>query len=89
MCTVKSFVYFMTIGRNLAEGQKATQSSRYKEGYASKAVDGNTFVDDLAHITCAHTEDGNYTSPEWWSVDLGNSYPITDIKIYNRKRSST
>jgi len=82
-------MYFMTIGRNVAKGQQATQSSRYGAGYASKAVDGNTFVDDLAHITCAHTDKGNDTSPEWWNVDLGYYYPITGIKIYNRKRSGS
>jgi len=74
----------MTKGRNLAKGKTATQSSTYLEGYASKAVDGNTTVADTAYVTCAHTDKRNDTSLEWWNVDLGNFYPITGIKIYNR-----
>jgi len=78
-------MYCIATGRNLAKGNRATQSSTYRTGNASLAVDGDTSAADTAHLTCAHTNEGNETIPSWWSVDLGNMYPITGVKIYNRQ----
>jgi hypothetical protein len=49
--------------------------------YASYAVDGN-------FSTISHT--GSTASPSyaWWQVDLGNTYVINEIDIYNRLENS-
>ncbi|ESO95097.1 hypothetical protein LOTGIDRAFT_160858 [Lottia gigantea] len=70
-------------GSNLALGKTAIQSSNYLEYTAGKAVDGNTsgyFQED----SCSHTYQYSRNVSEWWEVDLGSVYDITDIIIYNR-----
>lgn len=60
---------------NVALGKSASQSSTYMAGTeAAKAVDGST-----GSIT--HTRNDNYA---WWQVDLGASYSIDEIRIWNR-----
>jgi hypothetical protein len=60
---------------NVALGKPATQSSDYSTKYpAGNAVDGNL-------TNFADTQDS--TQP-WWQVDIGRSYPIDQIAVYNR-----
>jgi hypothetical protein len=70
-------------GSNVAVGQPATQSSTYDDpctGPASKAVDGNTSgnTGDCSFSTT------NNEPQDWWQVDLGASYSIQVIDLWNR-----
>ena len=74
-------------GRNLAEpltdvaeGALATQSSTAWGGDADRAVDGNT---DGAYSNNSVTHTEMETTP-WWQVDLGDSYYIDTIHVWNR-----
>lgn len=71
--------------KNVALGKKARQSSEYNVGIsgAEKAVDGN--LDGRFKFnrqnSITHTKD---EQNPWWEVDLGESYEISEIKIWNR-----
>ena len=69
------------IGENLALNQPATQSSTAFSGVASRAVDGN-INGSYNGNSVTHTN-GNSNNP-WWRVDLGNSFDINTINIFNR-----
>ncbi|XP_033110933.1 fucolectin-5-like [Anneissia japonica] len=62
------------------KGLKATQSSLGWEGIPVRAIDGN-FDTNYGEKSCTHT----MKQPEnWWMVDLGKSYRVKEVKIYNR-----
>ena len=65
---------------NVALSKPASQSSDAYGGIAARGVDGNSsgFFGD-GHMT--HT--GLQVEP-WWEVNLGASYMIQTIKVYNR-----
>ena len=67
---------------NVAFGNRATQSSLgYGDtGPASKAVDGNT----TGYWTGAGAQNNSVTHTDWWKVELGRSFTVVEIKIYNR-----
>jgi len=66
---------------NLALGRPAWQSSVQGGGVPGKAVDGNT-DGAWSQNTCTQT---NMTDPDpWWAVDLGGTYELSSIVIYNR-----
>jgi len=75
-------------GPNIALGKDAEQGPG---NYDSVQVVGQAVDGDLSTVNdgraCAHTTLGTTTSPAWWQVDLGDTYRITGIKIYNRNRS--
>lgn len=68
---------------NLALGGTATQSSTYSSSYstAGKAIDGNT-DGNYYHGSVAMTY--IYPQPIWWQVDLGNTYDLDQIVIWDR-----
>ncbi len=74
---------------NLALNQNVTQSSTLTAagiiGNAEKAVDGNTngvfFTGNNATSSVTATTFG---SDNWWEVDLGGSYSIEEINVFNR-----
>ncbi|MFK7776235.1 MAG: discoidin domain-containing protein [Saprospiraceae bacterium] len=78
-----------SITSNVALNKTANQSSTLNAGgitgSASKAVDGNTngvfFTNPISNSTVSATQ--NETEP-WWDVDLGESYSLEQINIYNR-----
>lgn len=65
---------------NLAQGKAATQSSTYESAVASRAVDGNTNGNYSAG-SVTHT---NSTNNAWWQVDLGATYTIDSLQLWNR-----
>ncbi len=68
--------------KNIAEGKPSTQSSTSFQATADRAVDGNT--DGLfGNNSVTHTNSG-LSTPQWWEVDLGESYTIDQIKVWNR-----
>ena len=76
----------MSTEPNIALGKDTVQSpGAYQYGTSNKAVDGkieNTGADS----ECAHTDWNTWDTEAWWRVDLGDTYKITGIKIYNRDR---
>ncbi|MBP0905813.1 carbohydrate-binding protein [Mariniflexile gromovii] len=65
---------------NLALSGTASQSSTIASGVASRAIDGNT-SGVWSESSVTHTaSDAN----AWWEVDLGATYSIGEIKIFNR-----
>jgi hypothetical protein len=65
---------------NVALEGMATQSSQGWAGAPSRAIDGNTAT-QWAEASCTHTQNGD---DEWWQLDLGGSYSISNINIYHR-----
>jgi len=63
---------------NLALGRTATQSSIVAP--AARAVDGTT-DGNYFNGSVSHT---NADANAWWQVDLGASYTITAIRLWNR-----
>jgi YVTN family beta-propeller protein len=65
---------------NLAKGKSSSQSSTAYSASAGRAVDGNVNgVFNQNSVT--HT---NSTANAWWQVDLGASYLLSAITLYNR-----
>ncbi|XP_077997348.1 fucolectin-1-like [Glandiceps talaboti] len=68
--------------RNVAQGKTATQTSTKKDATADRAVDGNKNGDMETGQSCSQT-DREY-EPHW-TVDLGQSYDIYEVDIFNRQ----
>ncbi|XP_071945661.1 scavenger receptor cysteine-rich domain-containing protein DMBT1-like [Antedon mediterranea] len=65
----------------LSQGRLAIQSSEGWSGVASRAVDAS-HSGNYNHNTCTHTQ----RQPQnWWKLDLGNSYSVRHVRIYNRQ----
>ena len=66
---------------NVALGKSASQSTTFDGSIvASRSVDGNTsgvWADNVLSST-------NSESHPWWQVDLGSSYFIQSVKLWNR-----
>jgi hypothetical protein len=69
-------------GTNLARNKTAAQSSTYPNFPASLAVDGNTDGNG-GNGSVTVTNSGSEMNP-WWQVDLGASYTLSSIAIWNR-----
>ena len=84
------FVYNRLLqGPNIALNKVTEQHPGvYATGTSDKAVDGKTGKPMTYTINeCSHT-DWNTSTPEaWWRVDLGDTYRLTGIKIYNRDQA--
>jgi len=65
---------------NLALNKPATQISTYSTAVAGLAVDGNT-NGNFNGNSVTHTATG---TQDWWQVDLGSSYALETIKVWNR-----
>jgi len=75
----------LCLGPNIALYKMASQGPGvWVNGTADKAVDGNPSREADQNM-CAHTDDAP-SSQSWWTVDLGDAYRITGIKIRNRER---
>jgi len=77
----KSFNW--TVTANVALSGTATQVSTLAVGLdlgAAKAIDGGTNGDFQA-FTLSHTD---LASEAWWEVDLGSSFELSRIEIFNR-----
>eukprot|EP00058_Branchiostoma_floridae_P006584 XP_002592072.1 hypothetical protein BRAFLDRAFT_104759 [Branchiostoma floridae] len=73
-------------GVNVALGKTAFQTSTYGGAVASLAVDGNTdtnFIAGSCSRTAGHLETQATSNPTWW-VDLGQSYVVDRVVIFNR-----
>jgi uncharacterized repeat protein (TIGR01451 family) len=74
------------VAGNIARGKAATQSSTYLGQYdAARAVDGNT-NGDFTNGSVTHT---NHEYRPWWQVDLGASYEIASLNLWNRTDGSS
>jgi len=73
-------------GPNIARGKPTDQyPGVFYNGTPDKAVDGVKESSGRGGV-CAHTNQGNTTDLAWWSVDLGDEYRVTGIKIFNRDK---
>eukprot|EP00058_Branchiostoma_floridae_P007194 XP_002592682.1 hypothetical protein BRAFLDRAFT_67120 [Branchiostoma floridae] len=73
-------------GANIALGKSAFQTTTFYDvnGVASHAVDGNTDT-SYGSGSCTHTANTpGEDNPTWW-VDLGQSYVIGRVAIFNRQ----
>jgi hypothetical protein len=70
-------------GTNIARDGKATQSSTGFGGPPERAIDGNTDGNYAAN-SVTHT---NIEKDPWIEVDLGGSFPIDQLRIWNRTDS--
>lgn len=69
-------------GTNIALGGTASQSTTLSGAVASRAIDGNTNGNFSAgSVSAAQGPNA------WWEVDLGGTYSIDDINIFNRTNS--
>jgi putative heme-binding domain-containing protein len=68
-------------GRNVARHGKATQKDTAHGGDAARAIDGNT-SSSYGGGGQTHTQEN--TPEPWWEVDLGETYPLERIVVYNR-----
>jgi alpha-L-fucosidase len=68
---------------NVALGKHATQKSLYQgsTGNPERAVDGNT---DGVWRNGSVTHTAQPETEAWWQVDLGRSYPLSEIALWNR-----
>ena len=66
----------------MAYGKTASQLGTYADYIASRAVDGNT-DGNVGHKSCAHPASTPGYAP-WWSVDLGDTYEVTDMVLFPR-----
>jgi putative heme-binding domain-containing protein len=69
-------------GRNVARLGKATQKNTGYGGEAARAIDGNT--SGLFGMN-GQTHTHENTPEPWWEVDLGETYPLERIVIFNRR----
>ncbi|WP_417849548.1 DUF1553 domain-containing protein [Thalassoglobus sp.] len=77
-------VQVFSANEQVAAGKKATQSSTGYNGTANLAVDGNTDGDFFEAKSTTHT---NRDASPWWEVDLGATYQIDRISVWNRSDS--
>ena len=71
------------LGVNRARNASASSSSNYgTRFYAPACVDGRRAGDSLSNQGMCST--GQSSANEWWQVDLGASYEIDKIRIFNR-----
>ncbi|PSL46360.1 putative secreted protein (Por secretion system target) [Chitinophaga niastensis] len=67
-------------GVNVALNKVTSQSSTVNSGASSRAVDGNT-DGNFFNNSVTHTD---LQVENWWQADLGQSYVIDSIRIWNR-----
>nr|AJA37836.1 fucolectin-related molecule [Littorina littorea] len=81
---------------NIAYGKAANISTRYRAGVGLSgpgcvAVNGRTqhvmrFLNQ-PQVNCLHSRGGldSGNAGDWWQVDLGRNYTVSDLTIYNRE----
>ena len=62
------------------KGKQTQQGSEGWDGKPERALDGNT-DGNYGHNSCTHTQNNGGA---WWSVDLGQSYSIQEVVVWNR-----
>jgi len=65
---------------NVARGKATSQSSTYLTASASRAVDGNT----NGNYSAGSVASTNSNTNAWWQVDLGASFTLDSIQLWNR-----
>ncbi|KAK7101554.1 hypothetical protein V1264_019919 [Littorina saxatilis] len=94
-CDSSNIVFPGSDGRivDVAYGKAANMSSTYNggdglSGPGCMAVNGKTDTEfrslNTSNPNCVHTGDGSADINDWWQVDLGRNYTVTNITIYRR-----
>eukprot|EP00058_Branchiostoma_floridae_P002515 XP_002588003.1 hypothetical protein BRAFLDRAFT_125400 [Branchiostoma floridae] len=82
LCEVQVYPCFdCVVFSNVALGKRTVQTSGEADGPSSRAVDGNTDT-NWGGGSCTHTR--TEANPAW-RVDLGQTYQIDKVNIYNRR----
>jgi hypothetical protein len=69
---------------NVAVNKPAQHSSIFgPNALAAKAVDGNTDR-QFSGGSCMCTNTITVDTNPWWTVDLGGTYDVSDVILYNR-----
>ena len=68
---------------NIALGRETWQSSIGWGGDPARAVDGNN-NGVWGGSSCTHTVGAADPDP-WWATDLGDSYEVTSVVVWNRE----
>ena len=77
------------LSSNGIASQKSTLTVLGIQGNAAKAIDGNTVGTFFTSPSSASSVSAtNLTSQPWWEVDLGESYLIETVNVYNRTDGS-
>ncbi|CAH1781364.1 unnamed protein product, partial [Owenia fusiformis] len=79
----KTLNNYTNIALNKPTYQISTFGNRNSDGKSGNAVDGNTDGRYLFGRSCSHTYADPIEQP-WWIVDLGKSYKVLQIVIWNR-----
>ena len=74
VCALYLYSYYLKITANLAKGKTTSQKTSYSNYPARFAVNGN--FADFSH-TLEYKD-------QWWMVDLGRSYNVNFVRLYNR-----
>ena len=86
----KGYIIFLYINSHLERvisiNKNVVQSSRYKNWYASKAVDGKYITHHPYRCECCSGT--KYEQDPWLKVDLGPNHEISRIVIYGRTDGS-
>ena len=73
----------LNVALNMECQQSSTLNQKVLKFGPQLAVDGNTNMSIGKGGTCSHTAPNQ--QPYWWAVNLGSSYTIDYITIYNRE----
>jgi hypothetical protein len=68
------------LSKNLAVGKPTTQSSTLFSAGPWRAADDNP-IGEFGDVSVTHTD---FNNQAWWQVDLGSSYSLDLINIWNR-----
>jgi hypothetical protein len=75
--------FMFTAIPNVAVNKTSFQSSTVWESVPGQAVDGDT-NGQWADNACSHTDDITQDTNPWWTVDLGGTYDVSEVVLYNR-----
>ena len=85
-CLVEYYMYIpgkLNISLNKECQQSSTFLNSVSEFGSQLAVDGDTHMNYIEGAKCTHTVKNQPSY--WWTVNLGSSYTIDYITIYNRE----
>jgi len=75
---------FLNFIDNLAFRKTTHESSTYSGHSPGYGVDGLIAADDILDLSVTHTEE---KEKQFWMVDLGDTYDIQWIELYNRQNN--
>ncbi|CAG2192282.1 unnamed protein product [Mytilus edulis] len=87
VCINRSVYTLYVLGNNIALGKPTKQLTTFNSYTSERAVDGNSIEwlnQDWNTYACTHSKPNITSELEWWVVDLGGHYRVTNVVIYGR-----